>query len=478
MPIRVLNRAHCCSLGAVATLLFSVQVVAQELDPATKLQTDELVTRIMKRTGVPSLQFGIVRGDKVVYTVARGESRIGIGDSPAVAATPQMHYPIGSISKQFTVACILLLQERGKLNLDDPVSKWFPELTRASEITIRMLLTHTSGYRDFAPQDYALPEWLQAGHPLDIVHHWAELPLDFDPMTKMQYSNTNYVLAGLIVEKGSGEPFRRFLQENVIQPLKLEGVLDLDYDRADIEPIGYRRNALGPLRPALAEAPGWYTGAGTLAMPVATLLQWDLSLMSKSLLRPVSYDAMEKEQRLKDGGATNGGLGLQVGRANGHLIHLHSGEVAGFSAVNLVMPEDHVAIAVLINQDANNTAMEIAQGLVPLLVPSFSAKAPAPAPSPTTQLAKELFLAFQNGKIDRSRFTENANFYFSQQVLDDYRDSLKPMGAPLTFMEVHSELRGGMQGRTYQVKFQSNEISISTYWKQDGKLEQFLVEPE
>src|SRR6185437_1406162 len=144
-------------------------------------------------------------------------------------ATPGMHYAVGSISKQFTATCILLLQERGKLKLDDPVAKWFPELTRANDVTIRMLLTHTSGYSDYAPQDYIIPEWTRPTHPIDLVHQWAEKPLDFEPGTKWQYSNTNYVIAGLIVEKVSGESFDRFLSENVLQPLHLHDVLDLNH---------------------------------------------------------------------------------------------------------------------------------------------------------------------------------------------------------------------------------------------------------
>src|SRR5450432_3888741 len=131
-----------CALLAVMASCAVAQTRAQELDAATKQKADEVVAHIMQQTGVPSVQLGVVRGDKVVYEVARGEARTTEIGKAAVPATLQMHYPIGSISKQFTVACILLLQERGKLHLDDPVSTWFPELTRSNEITIRMLLTH------------------------------------------------------------------------------------------------------------------------------------------------------------------------------------------------------------------------------------------------------------------------------------------------------------------------------------------------
>ena len=112
-----------------------------------------------------------------------------------------MRYSIGSISKQFTAAAILLLQEQGKLSLDDKVSKWVPALTSGDEVTIRQLLSHTSGYQDYAPQDYMIPEWEKPISAQQIMDRWAKIPLDFDPGTKWQYSNTNYVIAGVIVEK-------------------------------------------------------------------------------------------------------------------------------------------------------------------------------------------------------------------------------------------------------------------------------------
>src|ERR1035438_2059302 len=116
-------------------------------------------------------------------------------------AVPTMRYSVGSISKQFTATAVLLLAEQGKLTLDDPVSRFVPNLTRGSEVTIRQLLSHTSGYQDYWPQDYVPPFMLQAITADKILDQWARKPLDFDPGTEWQYSNTNFVIAGLIVEK-------------------------------------------------------------------------------------------------------------------------------------------------------------------------------------------------------------------------------------------------------------------------------------
>src|SRR5215831_14627513 len=157
----------------------------QAVSPDLKAKIDAAVQREMAATGVPSASVGAVQGGRVIYTAAFGLARLPATDGSGkdldkgLAATPEMHYAIGSISKQFTTACILLLAERGKLTLDDPVSRWFPELTRSKDVKIRNLLTHTSGYEDYAPQDYTIPLWMKPTKPIDIVHEWAEKPLDF-----------------------------------------------------------------------------------------------------------------------------------------------------------------------------------------------------------------------------------------------------------------------------------------------------------
>jgi D-alanyl-D-alanine carboxypeptidase len=336
------------------------------VSPELKGKIDAAVKQVMEKTGVPSASVGIVQGGKVIYTAAYGQASL----SPALAASPEMHYAIGSISKQFTTACILLLAEEGKLTLDDPVSRWFPELTRANEVTVRNLLTHTSGYEDYAPQDYTIPAWTKTAKPLDIVHEWAGKPLDFDPGTKWQYSNTNFVIAGLIVEKASGMPFWQFLETRVLQPAKLKNVLNLDTDRERMEPKGYMRNAFGPLRPAILEAPGWYFADGELSMPVETLLDWDIRVMNQTLLKTASYTAFETEGKLKDGTGTHYGLGVDVNVRDGHRVVSHTGEVGGFVAANAIFPDDKLAIAVLTNQEASPAASAILRAITPLLLPT------------------------------------------------------------------------------------------------------------
>src|SRR6516165_9488849 len=160
------------------------------LEAAVRSKIDQAAQAVLAETGAPSASIAIVTDGRIAYQQAYGKARL----EPRVAATPEMRYSIGSISKQFTAAAILILAERGKLSLGDPVSRFFPSLTRAKEVTIRQLLSHTSGFQDYWPQDYVPPLMLRPMAARTILDLWARKPLDFDPGTKWQYSNTNYVI--------------------------------------------------------------------------------------------------------------------------------------------------------------------------------------------------------------------------------------------------------------------------------------------
>jgi CubicO group peptidase (beta-lactamase class C family) len=152
-----------------------------------------------------------------------------------------------------------------------------------------------------------------------IMDTWAKKPLDFEPGTKWQYSNTNYVIAGVIIEKVAHMPLLQFLQEKVFTPLSMTSVMDIDQSRlGDTDPIGYMRYALGPLRAAPKEGKGWLFAAGELAMPAQDLAKWDISVMDQKLLKPASYYEFGKDVALKNGVATQYGLGVGVNSQGSH----------------------------------------------------------------------------------------------------------------------------------------------------------------
>lgn len=436
---------------------------------------DAAARQVLAATGVSSASVAVVRNGQIAYTQAYGDARLAAGSQAAVMATPAMRYSIGSISKQFTAAAILMLEQQGKLTLDDPVGKWLPDLTDAQNVTIREVLSHTSGYQDFWPEDYVMPPMMQPTTAQHILDTWAKKPLDFPPGTQWQYSNTNYVVAGRIAELVSGEPLMQFLKEHIFGPLHMNEVWDSDASRLGPEDgEGTIRYALGPPRPAPKEGRGWMFAAGELAMPAYDLAQWDISVMDRTLLTGKSYDEMEAPVLLKDGSSSHYALGLEVGSLDGHAYLAHSGEVSGFVDENMVFPEDKVAIVVLTNEDASRAAGGIARDLAPLLLGVTQQTATA-----AQAQALAIFEGLQQGKIDRSLFTDWCNAYFDQQALEDFQSSLGPLGKPAGMEQTGQSLRGGMTFHVFRVTFpnSSRVLTVTTYTEPDGKLEQYLVMP-
>ena len=448
-------------------LLFSAGATAQEtaLPEAARGQIDAAAQEILAKTGVPSASIAVVKDGRVAYVHAYGDANL----EAHTPARSEMRYSVGSISKQFTAAAILLLQEQGKLTLDDKVSRWLPNLTRANEVTVRELLSHTSGYQDYWPQDYVMPMMLEPITAEKILDGWARKPLDFAPGTKWQYSNTNFVIAGLIVSKAAGTPFFQFLQEKIFRPLGMQSVYNIDQAKLpQSDPTGYMRYALGPLHPAPKEGPGWLFAAGELAMTAGDLAKWDISVLDQKLLKPASYRAMETEIRLQDGLGTRYGLGIGVDTQHGRRALGHGGEVSGFTAQNTIFPDDHAAVVVLTNQDAAGASAQIADKIATIILQP-------PADTARLERARAIFAGLQQGKIDRGLFSSNANAYFSQQALEDFASSLGPLGTPKEFTESSQSLRGGMVFRAYRVVFADKTLRVSTFELPDGKLEQYQV---
>jgi D-alanyl-D-alanine carboxypeptidase len=466
---RLMKKLHLifpCLLMAAGWMPVSSAQNVDAIDPALRTRIDRIASQVLEQRGIPSASVAVVQGGKVVYAHAYGLAHI----TPAVAATPEMRYSIGSVSKQFTAAAILLLQEEGKLSLDDVVGKYVPGLTRGDEVTIRQILSHTSGYQDYWPEDYLMTPMMKPATAQQILDTWAKKPLDFEPGTKWQYSNTNYVIAGEIVEKVSGQKLMEFLGEHIFRPLGMKSVWDSDEKKlTSTDATPYVRNALGPMRLAPKEGSGWMFAAGELAMTAHDLALWDQSLIAQTVLKPESYKEMFTEVKLKDGTGSKYGLGVEVTKRDGHRSIEHSGEVTGFVSDNVVLVDDGIAVAVLTNHMSGGSE-EIAQ-LIASTVAGIGKQ------SDSEKQALAIYRGLQKGKIDRGLLAPNLNDYFSEQTVADFRESLAPLGEPLTFKQSAEELRGGMTFRAYRIVYPGKRLTLTTYTYPDGKLEQYLIAP-
>ncbi len=448
----------------ISLALIATPALATPLTPAQIAEIDQIAQQALKETGVPSASIAVVTDGKLQFAKAYGKQR-----SDASPPTVTAAYPIASVSKQITAAAILLLAEEGKLSLDDKVSKYLPDLTDADKITIRQLLSHTSGYRDFWPQNYAFAAMEKPAKPQEILDRWAKLPLDFPPGSQWQYSNTGFVAAGLIVEKVSGEPFMRFLQTRIFTPLHMK-VDDADYDLKSTDARPFTRFALGPVRPAKAPAAGWLFAAGQLLTTPTELSKWNIARVDRALLKPESWAEQEREVILTDGKGSGYGLGVTVDQVRGHARIQHGGAAVGYLADNRVYPADKAAVTVFVNADFGNAHNAIADRIEAMIL----------GQDPDTTAARAIFDQLRQGKADRAKFTDNFNAYLTPQVLADHRASLMPLGEPQSFVRLRpARMRGGFTTESFEVRYPTRKLTISVRAEPNGgRIEEFLIYPE
>jgi CubicO group peptidase (beta-lactamase class C family) len=269
-----------------------------------------------------------------------------------VPNTPQTIFESGSVAKQFTAAAIVLLQQEGKLSIDDPVRKYIPELPDyGSPLTLRHLLNHTSGIRDWGTVmtltgagrgDRVITQDLA----LDVITH--QRALDFTPGAEYSYSNSGYNLLAIIVERVSKQKFAAFLDERLFKPLGMKNSsLRDDYQR--IVPgraQAYARQGTGPWRLNMPFMNVY--GNGGMLTTIGDWMKWNAMLDSKSLGAPL-VDALETRGVLNDGRKIGYALGLEVATYKGLRDVSHGGATAGYQTFLARYPDNKVSIAVMCN---------------------------------------------------------------------------------------------------------------------------------
>ena len=461
------------TLIALSAFAFALPASAQPLTADEQAKIDALVTTTLKDSKVPSAEIAVVRDGKIVLSKAYGVASPTLG-----AARADMPYQIASNSKQFIAAALLLLEDDGKLDLDDKVSKWVPDISGADTISVRQLLSHTSGLQDFWPQDYDFAAMEKAVTPQGILDRWAKKPLDYAPGTRWQYSNTGYVVAGLIIEKASGMPLMDFLTSRIFAPLGMHP-LNIDASNTPAYPAGYHRFALGPVRVAKAPAYGWLYSAGELSMTAADLAKWDIARIDRALLPADDWVEQEQPTLLADATTNGYGLGVSTGMASGRRFINHGGESVGFLSQNTVYPDSRAAIVVLTNADFGGVTDELTGKIADIVLPR-GGSAPI-AEEARTDDVRALYNAIRTGKLDRSLLTEDLNYYFSPTALGDYRTSLAALGEPTKVEPLGKpRLRGGFVNRNFRITAGGKDLTLITYAEPGahGRWEQYLIQAD
>ena len=433
---------------------------------------DAYVANQAKEKGYVGLSIGIMKDGKVLLAKGYGKKSLKGDDVDADTL-----FGAGSVTKQFTCACIFLLAEDGKLSIEDKVAKYFPDLTRASDITLYDLMAHVSGYPDYYPLDFVDSRMEKATTLEKLIKEYAGGKLDFEPGTRWSYSNTGYIILGRIVEKVSGKAFDAFLNERVFQPVGLKHSAFEPKEDHKNRATGYTSFALGEPEVATLEAPGWIHAAGGLFTTPSDLLRWDLALMENKLLKPESFKLMTTPRKLADGRTRNYGCGLGIMQRDGETIIRHSGAVSGYLAFNSMIPRTKSGLVVLTNCDHIDAGTLNTQ-LLTLLLKDLAGAAPAvpkvAGPSPV-EAARDFVHQMQEGKMKRDNMGEEFSRYLNDKRVNEAKERLKALGEPEKVEVEDVSERGGMEFAVLRITFKSLKVKAYLYRTPDGKVQEFLI---
>ena len=436
----------------LACLPLAAKAGAPVLDKQQAKHIDADVQTIMRQTGTPGVTILVAEHGQVVYRHAYG-LRDRERRQPAAVGS---RYEIGSITKQFTAAAILQLQEAGKLHLDDTLASYLPKVPHAGEVTLRQLLSHTSGLPDYL-------DAVEADHAIDkpasfdtLIAYIAGKPLDFPPGSRWSYSNTGYLLAGRVIEVVSGESYRHYIQTHLLDPAGMTHTVTVSEEgRSPDMAIGYHR-AHGQIEraPTIAASVGW--AAGYLVSTVDDLQRWNQALQGGRIVDAADYASMRTSVHTSQGSAGYG-LGLFVDRVDGQPRIGHTGGSLGFTAADEYFPKQAMQVVVLTNFVDNPEPGEtITTAIFEDLNPAIASAAMQTSPGENdaiTDKARAYFPQMQAGEADSPLLADTLKKKMRAGLAQRLAGEFKHYGQPTAFVFKGRHEQAGKTFNDYVIRF-------------------------
>ena len=333
-------------LGAPVAHAWEAPAAVQAAQPLSA-RLDAAIAPYYK-AGEPGATVIVVKDGKTVLRKA-----YGIADTAGmIPMSADMAMRLGSITKQFTAVAILMLAEEGKLALTDDITRFFPDYpTRGKTITVEHLLTHTSGIVSYTSRPEYPLTMARDVTVTQMIDSFKNEPLEFEPGTAYRYNNSGYFLLGAIIEKVSGQPYAKFLEQRIFVPLGMENTAYEGFERGKApRAAGHAPEEKGFGRSAALSMTQPYA-AGSLVSTVDDLARWDAAIAAGKLLKPASWQRAFTPYTLANGKSTGYGYGWEVRRLQGAQLVGHGGGINGFSTYALRLPEEKVFVAVLSNAE-------------------------------------------------------------------------------------------------------------------------------
>jgi CubicO group peptidase (beta-lactamase class C family) len=318
----------------------------------------------MQKRHIPGLALLVIRGGQAIKQQGYGLANVEL----QAPVKPETIFQSGSMGKQFTATAVMMLVEEGKVSLDDPLTKFFPEAPAAwKNVKVRHLLSHTGGFTDY-PDKFDFRRDYTEDDLLKIVE---ALPLSFPPGSKWAYSNLGYLTLGILIHRVSGQFYGDFLRDHIFQPLGMQTQIISESDIVPNRASGYRL-VKGELKNQEWVSPTLNTTAdGALYFNIIDLAKWDAALYTEKLLKRSSLDQMWTPVKLNDGKPNSDHYGFAwfITDAGGHRVIEHSGAWQGFTTNISRYVDDKFTVVVLTNLEGGHPA-SIAHHVAGLYIPA------------------------------------------------------------------------------------------------------------
>ncbi|WP_260605272.1 serine hydrolase [Streptomyces sp. WAC01280] len=319
-----------------------------ELTPAVAAELDKAIQDVMKDAGVPGVIVGLSAPGKGLYLRSFGEGDTATG----APMSPGLYMRIGSETKTFTVTAMLELVDEGKVGLDDPISDYVAGVPNGDKITLRHLAGMRSGLFNYTGDEDFYKALTSDPHrtftPQQVLDYSFKHPVEFQPGAEVQYSNTNTVLLGLVVEKAAGMPLDEYIQKNVVEPAGLRHTTfptDAAFPRPHAH--GYtEQTASGEIEDATDWNPSWGWAAGAMISNLQDMRSWAKTVATGTLLTP---ETQAERLKVDPAGNTGDGYGLGIFNVQGWIGH--NGSLPGYQSLTIYLPEADATLVVLMNTD-------------------------------------------------------------------------------------------------------------------------------
>lgn len=313
-------------------------------------EIDSLLLNVFKDKNGPGGEFLVSKSGKIIYQKSFGKANLELD----VDLASDNIFQIGSITKQFTAISILILEERGKLSVSDPVSKYISDYPLGDKITIHHLLTHTSGVKDFTKMKSLRDISQKEMTPQMMVDFFKNEPVDFAPGEKFDYNNSGYVLLGYIIELVAGEEYEAFIQKNIFDKAGMTKSYYANERRViPKRAYGYQKKEYGYVNKTQISFSIPFS-SGSLMSTVGDMLKWQNALNQGLVLNPKILEKAFTKYKLNNGEEFTYGYGWHLIDADGILIRRHGGSIFGFKSMGVYIPSEDIYVIGLSNCDCNS----------------------------------------------------------------------------------------------------------------------------